>query len=80
MERMRTIVANVNKNIEEKILTAVSDVLSRTVDSGSSLDDVSSLKILQIIMTLDEDGISVPLEKIAKIKSVGDIIAFAEVE
>lgn len=77
---MRTIVANVNKNIEEKILAAVSDVLSRTVDGSSSLDDVSSLKILQIIMTLDEDGISVPLEKIAKIKSVGDIIAFAEVE
>ena len=72
--------ANVNKNIEEKILAAVSDVLSRTVDGSSSLDDVSSLKILQIIMTLDEDGISVPLEKIAKIKSVGDIIAFAEVE
>lgn len=69
-----------NVNIEEKILAAVSDVLSRTVDSTSSLNDVSSLKILQIIMTLDEDGISVPLEKIAKIKLVGDIIAFAEVE
>ena len=42
--------------------------------------DVSSLKILQIIMTLDEEGVSIPLEKIAKIKSVSDIIAFAEVE
>ena len=71
---------NVNKNIEDKILSVVSDVLDCTVDSSSSLDGVSSLKILQIIMTLDEEGISVPLEKIAKIKSISDIIAFAEVE
>lgn len=71
---------NVNKDIEDKIIATVSDVLDRTVDSLSSLDDVSSLKILQIIMTLDEEGVSVPLEKIAKIKSVSDIIAFAEVE
>ena len=71
---------NVSKNIEEKIIATVSDVLDRTVDNLSSFDDVSSLKILQIIMTLDEEGISVPLEKIAKIKSVSDIIAFAEAE
>ena len=71
---------NMNKNIEDKILSVVSDVLDSSVDGSSSLDDVSSLKILQIIMTLDEEGISVPLEKIAKIKSVSDIIASAEVE
>lgn len=71
---------NVNKDIEDKIIATVSDVLDRTVDSLSSLDDVSSLKILQIIMTLDEESVSIPLEKIAKIKSVSDIIAFAEVE
>ena len=71
---------NVNKNIEEKIIATVSDVLDLTIDSSSSLIDVSSLKILQIIKTLDEEGVSVPLEKIAKIKSVSDIIAFAEVE
>lgn len=69
-----------NVNIEDKILSVVSDVIDRTVDCSSSLDDVSSLKILQIIMTLDEEGISVPLEKIAKIKSISDIIASAEVE
>lgn len=66
--------------MEAKVIAAASDILGYSVDASSSLSDVGSLKILQIIMALDEEGISVPLEKIAKVKSVGDIIAFAEVE
>ena len=66
--------------MEAKVVSVASDILGYSVDTSSSLVDAGSLKILQIIMTLDEEGISVPLEKIAKVKSVGDIIAFAEVE
>lgn len=66
--------------MEAKVTAVASDILGYSVDASSSLEDAGSLKILQIIMALDEEGISVPLEKIAKVKSVGDIIAFAEVE
>ncbi len=66
--------------MEEKVIAAVSQELNRAVDSASSLEDVDSLKMLQVIMALDEEGITVPLEKIAAIKSVGDIIAFAEAD
>lgn len=66
--------------MEAKVTAVASDILGYSVDASSSLSDAGSLKILQIIMALDEEGISVPLEKIAKVKSVGDIIAFAEVE
>ena len=64
--------------MEDKIIAAVSDVFGHTVDKRTIFDDVSSLKMLQIIMALDEKGISVPLEKIAKIKSMEDIFTFAE--
>ena len=64
--------------METKVAAIASDILGYSVAPSSSLADVSSLKILQIIMALDEEGISVPLEKIAKVKSIGDIIAFAE--
>lgn len=64
--------------MEDKIITVVSDILDHAVDKFSVFSDVSSLKILQIIMALDEEGISVPLEKIAKIKSMEDIFAYAE--
>lgn len=66
--------------MEAKVIAVASDILGYSVDASSSLSDAGSLKILQIIMALDEEGISVPLEKIAKVKSVGDITAFAEVE
>lgn len=66
--------------MEAKVIAVASDILGCSVDASSSLADVSSLKILQIIMALDEEGISVPLEKIAKVKSISDILAFAEEE
>jgi acyl carrier protein len=34
-----------------------------------------SLKTLQIVMALDEEGIAVPFERIAEIRSVADILA-----
>lgn len=64
--------------MEDEIITIVSDILGHAVDKFSVFSDVSSLKILQIIMALDEEGISVPLEKIAKIKSMEDIFVYAE--
>ena len=66
--------------MEAKVIAAASDILGYSVDASSSLADVSSLKILQVIMALDEEGISVPLEKIAKVKSISDILAFTEEE
>ncbi|MPN20481.1 hypothetical protein SDC9_167860 [bioreactor metagenome] len=50
------------------------------VSETTSFNGVSSLRVLQIIMALDEEGITIPLEKIAKIKSVSDLISFAEME
>ena len=40
--------------MEDKIITVVSDILGHAVDKFSVFSDVSSLKILQIIMALDE--------------------------
>jgi acyl carrier protein len=34
-----------------------------------------SLKTLQIVMALDEDGVDIPFERIAEIRSVADILA-----
>ena len=45
------------------------------------MEDISgwdSLKTLQIVMALDEAGYEIPLEKIAEIKSVRDIMSFAQ--
>ncbi len=64
--------------MENKIIAVVSETLGQAVDKSSVFTDVSSLKILQIIMALDDEGISVPLEKIAKIKSMEDLLTFAE--
>ena len=63
--------------MEAKIIAVVSDILGHAADKSTVFSDVSSLKILQMIMALDEEGISVPLEKIAKIKSMEDILAVA---
>ena len=37
-----------------------------------------SLKTLQIVMSLDEAGLSIPLERIAEVKGVPDLIRFAQ--
>ena len=67
--------------MRQTILKTVSDVLGLPVTEGSSMEDVpgwDSLKTLQIVMTLDEAGVSIPLERIAEVRTVGDLIRFSE--
>jgi acyl carrier protein len=67
-----------NKN-NAQIVGIVSEVLRTPVTEDSSVNDVAgwdSLKTLQIVMALEEAGYEIPLEKIAEIKSVKDILSF----
>ncbi|MPM77703.1 hypothetical protein SDC9_124711 [bioreactor metagenome] len=67
--------------LKERILEVAKDVLGKFVDETTDMNntpDWDSLKTLQIIMALDEKGITIPLEKIAKIKSISDLIYFAK--
>ena len=66
-----------------RMIDIVSDVLGTPVSEESNLENVvgwDSLKTLQIVMALDEAGYEIPLEKIAEIKSVGDILSFSKKE
>ena len=67
--------------LKERILEVAKDVLGKDVDEESNIHNTpnwDSLKTLQIIMALDEENITIPLEKIAKIKSISDLINFAK--
>jgi acyl carrier protein len=62
-----------------QIVGIVSEVLGTPVAEDSSAKDVAgwdSLKTLQIVMALEEAGCEIPLEKIAEIQSVKDILSF----
>ena len=62
------------------IVKIVSEVLGLPVTAESSMENTEgwdSLKTLQIVMALDEAGVSIPLEKIAEIRSVADIVRFS---
>ena len=62
------------------VVKIVSEVLGLPVTAESSMEDTEgwdSLKTLQIVMALDEVGVSIPLEKIAEIRSVADIVRFS---
>lgn len=64
----------------KQILDIVSEVLGQSVSESSSVGDTAgwdSLKTLQIVMALDEAEYEIPLEKIAEIRSVKDILSFA---
>jgi acyl carrier protein len=64
----------------QNIVDIVSEALGTPVFEDSSMDSVAgwdSLKTLQVVMALDEAGYEIPLEKIAEIKSVKDILSFA---
>lgn len=54
------------------------DVIRNIVECDSNDDlmmiEVSSLKMLQVIMALDEEGISLPFDKVSHLKSIGDVI------
>jgi acyl carrier protein len=58
--------------IMRKILPGTS--METSMDNSPSWD---SLKTLQIVMALDEEGIAIPFERIAEIRSVADILAMA---
>jgi acyl carrier protein len=63
-----------------QIVDVVSGILGSPVSEDSTVENTAgwdSLKMLQIVMALEEAGYEVPLEKIAEIKSVRDIVSFA---
>ena len=62
------------------ILDIITAVLGKDIDQSSNLENTEgwdSLKTLQIVMALDEAGYEIPVEKIAEIKSVQDILRFS---
>lgn len=69
--------------MQEKILMVVRSVLGDGADLASSMANSpawDSLKTLQIVMGLDEEGVSIPFERIAEIRSVADILEMAEAQ
>ena len=63
----------------QKIIEMVSAILGVPVTGDTSMEDVKgwdSMRTLQIVMALDEAGFSIPLEKIAEVRSVADLIRF----
>lgn len=64
--------------MKDKILKVISKILAAEVTEGMTLDGISSLKMLQVIMALDDEGIKIPLDKVANLKSVADICAVAQ--
>ena len=67
--------------IAQTILQIASDVLGAPLAEETVMTDVpewDSLKTLQIVMALDEAGLSIPLERIAEGRGVPDLIRFAQ--
>jgi len=67
--------------MQETILQTVRSVLGDDADESATMANTpswDSLKTLQIVMALDEEGVAIPFERIAEIKSVADIVSFAE--
>jgi acyl carrier protein len=63
--------------VRDKIIGIVGAILDESVSGETSMENTpswDSLKTLLIVMALDEEGISLPFEKIAEIRSVADII------
>lgn len=58
--------------MRDRILNTIKPLLE---ESESELD---SLKVLQLVMTLDEAGFTIPVERIATIRTVEDVISLAE--
>lgn len=69
--------------MNNKILGIIKDVLDNDITISTSMDncpDWSSLKTIQIVMALDDNGIKIPIEKMPSIKSIQDIINIAKEE
>ena len=64
----------------EKIIRIISEVLREQVDLNTRREQLpqwDSLKMLQIVMALDEEGVSLPIEKVPDIHSVQDIVSLS---
>lgn len=64
----------------QTVFKIVSEILGQEVTADTSMENTEgwdSLKTLQIVMALDEAGVSIPLEKIAEIRTVADIAQFS---
>lgn len=67
--------------LKDLIITIISEILNAPVNDSTTIDETKSwdsLKTMQIIMALDEEGIFIPLEKFSSIKSVQDLISLAK--
>ena len=61
-------------------MSVARSVLGSEISENASLEtcpEWPSIRTLQIVMGLDEAGVSIPFEKIAEIRSVGDIMRLA---
>lgn len=66
--------------MENMIVNTIENILDESVTLQTKVDDINawtSLKMLQIIMALEDEGIIIPIEKMAQIHSVSDIINIA---
>jgi acyl carrier protein len=62
------------------ILNVARSVLGAEISKNTSMEtcpEWTSVKTLQMVMGLDEAGVSIPFERIAEIRSVGDIMRLA---
>ena len=69
--------------MNNKILEIVKDILGKDITISTTINncpDWSSLKTIQIVMALDDAGIKIPIEKMARIESIKDIINIADEE
>lgn len=63
--------------MENMIIKIAKQILGDEVNINTSINnnaDWSSIKIIQLIMALDEEGINIPIEKMSMIQSIKDII------
>ena len=63
------------------IIELIETILGEGITLDTSMANTprwDSLKTLQIVMALDENGIALPFERIAEIRSVGDIAAMSQ--
>lgn len=64
--------------MRERLLELIKPLLGNEDDILSNGDrSLDSLKVLQIVMALDEAGFAIPMEQIADIQSVEDILTLA---
>lgn len=67
--------------MRDKIIRIINDVLEKDVNESTTVEGCenwTSLKMLQIVMALEEINITIPIEKISRIHSVTDLINLAD--